>query len=82
MYCLAIGVLRGWRTAWCSVRPNKALCFYRASRGSESMAKVEVNERHISDGMGIVRVVHRAGEVKRGWRKAASLSEAGLLDEM
>lgn len=39
------------------------------------MAKVEVNERHISDGMGVVRVVHRAGEGKRGWRKAVSLSE-------
>lgn len=32
--------------------------------------------------MGIVRVVHCAGEVKRGWRTAANLSEAGLLGKM
>lgn len=82
MSCIARGVLRGWRTAWCSVRPNRTLCCYRASGESESTAKVEVNERHISDGMGVVRVVHRAGEVKRGRRKAASLSEGGLLEEM
>lgn len=82
MSCIARGVLRGWRTAWCSVRPNRTLCSYRASGESESTVKVEVNERHISDGMGVVRVVHRAGEVKRGRREAASLSEGGLLEEM
>lgn len=61
---------------------TKALCSCRSSWESESIAKVEVNERHISEEMGIVSGVHCAGEVNGGWMTAARVSEAGLLDEM
>lgn len=50
---------------------------------SQSIIKEQVNKKHISDAMGVVRMMCcGAGEVERGLRKTGNLSEVVRLGEM